>query len=652
MRFLHYIALAIVLVVITPLAAPAAAQPGAGLCFPDIPGISDCIDPAFVTYWQRNGGLPVFGYPIGPVESLSAGGEPIQTQWTERNRLELHPQNPEAYRIQLGRMGAERLTQLGRTPGAEGSQESPQPGCIWFAETGHNVCNQENNAGFKRYWEQNGLRISGLNAYQRSLALFGLPLTAAQPEPSANGELVLTQWFERARFEWHPDNPASARVLLGLLGREVRDGQAAQNQSGGDRRLLTGVEVNRGSVGQIYAQLDALPNGWVRYNGIIWGEVEPQRGERNWSALDGVAGELAAISTAGGTPLVIVRGAPAWAQEVNKLCGPIQAQALSDFATFMGELVSRYSQPPYNVKYWELGNEPDVDYRPIGGAAPYGCWGDSRQADYGGARYASMLKAAYPAIKAADPDAKVVLGGLLLDCDPTAATAENPCLSGAFLDGILAAGGGDFFDIMAYHSYTYWTPARIDFEQVVPKWQHRGGLLLGKLSLIYEILKKYGLSKPILMNEGGLLCYRSDPICGPSGFYTDQANYAARLLVRATANDLLGFVWYTLDGPGWQESGLLDAQQQSRPAYATLRFLGELLSGAEYGGTIGADKVEAYAFTKGPLRYQIYWTNDESTVEVPLPAGTQAIYTIAGERSTPTGSLQVSFVPQIVEIRN
>jgi hypothetical protein len=31
---------------------------------------------------------------------------------------------------------------------------------------------------------------------------------------------VLTQWFERARFEWHPTNPAPHQVLLGRLAAE------------------------------------------------------------------------------------------------------------------------------------------------------------------------------------------------------------------------------------------------------------------------------------------------------------------------------------------------------------------------------------------------------------------------------------------------
>jgi hypothetical protein len=41
-------------------------------------------------------------------------------------------------------------------------------------------------------------------------------------ETNASGDTVLTQWFERARMEWHPTNPPGFRVLLGLLGTESR----------------------------------------------------------------------------------------------------------------------------------------------------------------------------------------------------------------------------------------------------------------------------------------------------------------------------------------------------------------------------------------------------------------------------------------------
>ncbi len=135
-----------------------------------------------------------------------------------------HTELAAPYDVLLGRLGDDRLRQLGRNWQAEPRESGPQPGCIWFEQTGHNVCNQGGALGFRRYWESNGLRDPRLNRYGQSLALFGLPLTAPRMETNTSGDNVLTQWFKRARFEWHPNQPNQFKVLLGLLGNEVRTG--------------------------------------------------------------------------------------------------------------------------------------------------------------------------------------------------------------------------------------------------------------------------------------------------------------------------------------------------------------------------------------------------------------------------------------------
>src|SRR5690606_32739206 len=119
------------------------------------------------------------------------------------------------------------------------------------------------------------------------------------------------------------------------------------------------------------------------------------------------------------TPIIVISHTPTWAQQVpGASCGPIKPTALADFAKFMGEMASRYSKPPYNVHYWEIGNEPDVAPEQVPNDSVFGCWGNMSDPYYGGAYYAEMLKVVYPAIKKADPLAQVVFGGLLLDCDP------------------------------------------------------------------------------------------------------------------------------------------------------------------------------------------------------------------------------------------
>ena len=177
-------------------------------------------------FWHGNGGLGVFGFPTAPTrfDRNASDGRSYHTQWFERNRLEIHPENPRPYHVLLGRLGAEALQKSGRGDFARVfPPEAPRAGCRFFDATTHNVCDQESGVGFKTYWETHGL--AGLSPYEASLSLFGLPLSDAHDEDlRVDGRVVRlrVQWFERARFEWHPNNPRAFKVLLGLLGNELR----------------------------------------------------------------------------------------------------------------------------------------------------------------------------------------------------------------------------------------------------------------------------------------------------------------------------------------------------------------------------------------------------------------------------------------------
>src|SRR6266508_1349730 len=77
------------------------------LCFPQT---RQCIEGRFREYWEQNGGLPVFGYPITPQREEIVEGRPFQTQWFERARFEFHPQNAPPYNVLLGLLGNELLS--------------------------------------------------------------------------------------------------------------------------------------------------------------------------------------------------------------------------------------------------------------------------------------------------------------------------------------------------------------------------------------------------------------------------------------------------------------------------------------------------------------------------------------------------------------
>jgi heat shock protein HslJ len=188
-------------------------------CFPET---GFCINGRIRQFWEQNGGLAVFGFPIsaqGPY--AAADGRTVQAQWFERQRLELHPENARPYDVLLGRLGVDRLTQQGRdwftfpraTPDA-----GSRAGCVFVAQTQHSICDP-----FLTYYQRYGIEFDGRPGFsaEENLALFGLPVSEAASEVGSDGRERVTQWFERARLEFHPEQPAQFNVLGGLLGREV-----------------------------------------------------------------------------------------------------------------------------------------------------------------------------------------------------------------------------------------------------------------------------------------------------------------------------------------------------------------------------------------------------------------------------------------------
>jgi hypothetical protein len=168
-------------------------------------------------YWNQSGGLPVFGLPLEAEADRQTLDGRYRMQLFERNRLELHPENARPYDVLLGRLGGDLLYKQGR-PWETLPREQPRAGCKYFAETQHNLCEP-----FLSYWRTHGLEFGDPGVSEReSLALFGLPLTSVNVESNPDGWTGQTQWFERARFEFHPENNNPYKVLLGRLGAETR----------------------------------------------------------------------------------------------------------------------------------------------------------------------------------------------------------------------------------------------------------------------------------------------------------------------------------------------------------------------------------------------------------------------------------------------
>ena len=151
----------------------------------------------------------------------------------------------------------------------------------------------------------------------------------------------------------------------------------------------------------------------------------------------------------------------------------------------------------------------------------YGCWGDKSDTYYGGAFYGNMLKTIYPAMKAVDYSAQILVGGLLLDCDPrTVCTTKKAPL---FLKGILEAGAADSFDGISFHAYDYYQSTWSSYAYAKngnwkSSWNgetppdasgsftlYWTGVMLAKLDYIKEVLATYNVTGKYYINTEAAL---------------------------------------------------------------------------------------------------------------------------------------------------
>ena len=412
---------------------------------------------------------------------------------------------------------------------------------------------------------------------------------------------------------------------------------------------LTGVETYAITSQAGLEQVSRLGAYWVRRNLVTWAEVEPQEGDRRWEKLAGLEAELISAAEKHLQVILIVRGAPAWAQSVpGSQCGPVLPAKLPAFASFLHDLAARYSQPPYHVRYWELGNEPDVDPTLIAGDSNFGCWGQAGDPYYGGQFYASMLKLAYPQIKSADAGAQVLIGGLLLDCDPRDPPAERSCDPSNYLEGVLKNGGGDYFDGVSFHAYDYYRGVN-QFGN--PNWKNSqaagGPSLVVKARFLRSVLEVYGFPEKYLLNtEAGLLCGRTgeEAQCQEQDFQLSKANYVAIANAAAAAEGLRANLWYSL--LGWRGSGLVTADFQPLPAFEAFRFSSRMLNGAAYVRSIDQlPELRGYEFIREGRRFWLLWSADGADHTIQLPATPLEIYAVSGAALDALSSLVVTPAP-------
>jgi hypothetical protein len=244
--------------------------------------------------------------------------------------------------------------------------------------------------------------------------------------------------------------------------------------------------------------------------------------------------------------------------------------SLEAYSAYVEESVRRFK---HLVKYWELGNEPNL-YQP----------GIPEQ-------WAEILRVGYEAAKRADPECKVVWGGITgLDVDPE------------MVDKLLAAGGGKYTDIIDVHLYV-----------PIPQMD----ALLAK---VRADMAKHGVDKPVVITE-------TTATLGTPQSERDKASHVYKRYAVAESHGVLATWWFVLQ---WVNTGefrycsLIDPgtgePHEGAAAYARLT---DALHGAKYTRRSDCgEKTYVYEWRKAGRSVFVAWAEGEgATGSAALPSG-------------------------------
>lgn len=186
---------------------------------------------------------------------------------------------------------------------------------------------------------------------------------------------------------------------------------------------------------EITGQITSLGVTWVKQV-INWRDFEPVQGQIDFDTLDTIVNSM---HDAGLNILLTVTAAPAWARSTADENGP--PDNFGDYVTFVTALAQRYTS---KVQAYEVWNEPNLRRE----------W-NSKVHVIGPTSYSELLKAAYPAIKAADPSALVLSAGLA----PTGFNdGVNAINDRQFLKDLYTVGLADVSDAIGAHPLGWANP--------------------------------------------------------------------------------------------------------------------------------------------------------------------------------------------------
>lgn len=300
---------------------------------------------------------------------------------------------------------------------------------------------------------------------------------------------------------------------------------------------------------------------------LFWKDIAPGRPARpadpddpayDWTRADTI---LRGLQERGITPIVSVYNTPAWAgtRPAPEPMPPVNTTTPDPraFGAFMRALATRYSgtyTPPGadgplpEIRYLELWNEPNLS----GFLTPQ--VEDGRRVSLD--NYAAMVRAATPAVRAANPDAVVIVGV----AGPRSSSSDTGTGALQWMRGLIARR----VPISAYSQHIYPASPPTAETDVVPSWASVDRLL--------DNLDAAGPDIPLFITEAGYTTattpYRDTKVTDE-----EQAQYLGEIYALPQLRNprVRAVVWFNLqDNANWP-AGLLREDGSEKPSYGVFR---------------------------------------------------------------------------------
>jgi hypothetical protein len=331
------------------------------------------------------------------------------------------------------------------------------------------------------------------------------------------------------------------------------------------------------------------------YADVHWKNVEPQNNQWNFSLSDSVFIYCNPPITSIGT-LYSMMGddtiglqTPWLACNTPTLCYWDPAGDSIHSKDYIFQTVNKYKN---YTKYWEVANEIESSLPPAGLPSILA------KRDF--------LKYNYNWIKIADPQAKVILPGLVGTC-----CTYPMSISFTWLRNMLNVGAGSYFDIMNYHDYNSWWTLPAHYDSVK------------------TILNSYGIgNKPIWVTETSISSVNLSTITPSYSSVDQQAADVWRRICLLWGKGAEVVMWHTLwsnnDMQGWGEFGLLSSQGSKKKSYHSYKLLNNKISNFSVvqllqtgtineNNTSGGNGVWVVKFVVGGVNKWVIWSPNAQT---------------------------------------